>query len=117
MDEKHVTRNKSFGFAVRIVRLAQYLQREHREFVLSKQILKSGTSIGANVEEASAAQSRNDFVSKMAIASKEARETKYGLRLLEAGDYLDANAARSLSDDCNELICLLTAIVQTTKGR
>ena len=116
MEERHVTRNKSFGFAVRIVRLAQYLRREHREFVLSKQILKSGTSIGANVEEASAAQSRNDFVSKMAIASKEARETLYWLRLLEAGDYLDSNAARSLSDDCDELICLLTAIVKTAKG-
>ena len=79
---------KSYSFAVRIVRLYQHLSAQKKEFVLSKQVLRSGTSIGANVEEAIGGQSRADFVSKMAIAYKEARETSYWLRLLKDTDYL-----------------------------
>lgn len=109
---RHVCREKSFCFAVRIVRLAQFLQREHKEFVLSKQILRSGTSIGANVEESTAAASRKDFISKMCIASKEARETRYWLRQT---DYLGTPVFDSMNRDCDELIRLLTAIVKTSQ--
>ena len=89
MKDKNVLLEKSFDFAVRIIKLAKFLQIEYKEFVLSKQILRSGTSIGANVNEAQAAQSKKDFISKLAISSKQARETKYWLDLLVATDYLD----------------------------
>ena len=77
MKQENIILNKSFAFSVRIVNLYKYLCSEKKEYVLSKQLLRSGTSIGANVNEAQAAQSKNDFISKMSIASKEARETKY----------------------------------------
>ena len=111
--------SKSFAFAVRIVKLARHLVGQHSEYVLSRQLLRSGTSIGANVNEAQAAQSRADFVSKMAIANKEARETRYWLELLVATDYLDENDehTRSLMDQSSELIKLLTAIVKTTQSK
>ncbi|MGB1109160.1 MAG: four helix bundle protein, partial [Gammaproteobacteria bacterium] len=89
MARESAVHEKSFRFAVRIVKMAQHLRRGSGEFVLSKQVLRSGTSIGANVEEASAAQSRKDFISKMAIASKESRETLYWLRLLKETELLD----------------------------
>lgn len=82
MNEHNIVLDKSFKFSVRIVRLHRYLCDEQKEYVLSKQLLRAGTSIGANVNEAQAAQSKKDFVSKMSIASKEARETKYWLDLL-----------------------------------
>jgi four helix bundle protein len=106
---------KSFAFAVCMVKLAQFLHKERGESVLSKQVLRSGTSIGANVEEAQAAQSRKDFISKMAIASKEARETRYWLRLLKETSQLEAKHAASFLEDCEELIRLLTAIVKTSQ--
>lgn len=112
---KQVTREKGFAFAIRIVRLAQFLQREHKEYVLSKQVLRSGTSIGANVEEASAAASRKDFTAKMSIASKEARETRYWLRLLHETEYLGTPSFESIHSDCEELIRLLTSIVKTSQ--
>ena len=108
-----VVQSKSFKFALEIICLYQRLQ-EHREFVLSKQLLRSGTSIGANVEEATAAQSRKDFLSKMAIASKEARETKYWLRLLQESSLVSINV-KSEIHQVEELIRILTAIVKTTK--
>ncbi len=111
---KHITRSKSFAFAVRVVHMARYLQYEKREFVLSRQVLRAGTSIGANIEEASAGESRKDFRSKMSIASKEARETLYWLRLLRATDYLESRMADSMIQDCDELVALLTSIVKTT---
>ncbi|MET0028175.1 MAG: four helix bundle protein [Candidatus Thiodiazotropha sp.] len=111
---KHVSKSKSFSFAVRVVHLARYLQYEKREFVLSKQVLRAGTSIGANIEEAGAGESRKDFRSKMSIASKEARETLYWLRLLRATDYLESRMADSMIQDCEELVALLTSIVKTT---
>ena len=108
---------KSFQFAVRIVNLCRYLQQDKREFVLSKQLLRSGTSIGANVTEAKQAQSRADFVSKNAIALKEAAETNYWLRLLHATDYLSDAEYRSIRRDCTELEKILTSIIQTTKEK
>ena len=111
----NIVQEKSYCFAVRIVKMVQHVQRSHGEYVLSKQVLRSGTSIGANVEEALAGQSRKDFCSKMAIASKEARETDYWLRLLRDTGYLDAEAAASMLNDCIELKRILASIVKTTQ--
>ena len=108
--------DKSFQFAIRIVNLYRYLCSEKQEYVLSKQLLRSGTSIGANVAEAQQPQSRNDFISKLYIALKEATETKYWLRLLSATNYLSENESNSLLSDCTELEKLLTAIIKATKN-
>ena len=106
----------TFRFATRNVRLSRYLQQHHKEYVLSKQILRSGTSIGANVNEAQAAQSRKDFLHKMAVASKEARETLYWLRLLMETEYLDAShvSVQSLNDELHSINKILVSIVKTT---
>ena len=108
---------KSFAFAVRIVNLYKYLCEEKKEFVLSKQLLRSGTSIGANINEAQAGQSKADFISKMSIASKEARETKYWIELLIRTDYLnkDDSHVKSLLEDIIELVKIITSIVKTSK--
>ncbi|MEW8319213.1 MAG: four helix bundle protein [Candidatus Thiodiazotropha sp.] len=113
----NVVKEKSFLFAIRIVNLAQYLRRTHKEFVLSKQLVRSETSIGANIEEALAGQSRKDFIAKMAIASKEARETDYWIRLLIATGYLSEQrmAEKTLQNVCEELNRLLTSIVKTSQ--
>jgi len=103
---------KSFDFALQAINLYKLMQSQ-REYVLSNQFLRSATSIGANVSEASAAQSRDDFKSKMSIASKEARETKYWLRLLHRSKLCDVDFSQALSD-IEEIIRLLTAIVKTT---
>jgi len=117
MSEKNITLNKSFSFAVRIVNLCRYLNEEHREYILSKQLLRSGTSIGANINEASAAQSKKDFIAKMSIAHKEARETKYWIDLLAATGYLNANEKhiKFLVNENIELIRLLSSIVKTSQ--
>jgi four helix bundle protein len=111
----NVIESKSFSFAVRIVKLCRNLQSDNKEFVLSKQLLRSGTSIGANVAESQQAQSRADFISKLSIALKEAVETNYWLRLLYATDYLSSTEYSSVITDCKELEKLLTAILKTTK--
>ena len=106
---------KSKAFAVRIIRMYQYLCDEKREYVLSKQVLRSGTSIGANVKEAIRGQSRADFIAKMNIALKEASETEYWLELLQETDYLANEHFSSIYADCQELIRLLTAIVKSSR--
>ena len=106
---------KSFHFAVRTVKLCKYLQSEHKEYILSKQLMRSGTSIGANVAEAQQAQSKPDFINKMNIALKEAYETVYWLRLIYATEYLQENAFESVMEDCEELVKLLTAIVKSAR--
>lgn len=108
--------DKSFQFAIRIVRLYRHLCSEKQEYVLSKQLLRSGTSIGANVAEAQQPQSRNDFVAKLSIALKETTETKYWLRLLGATDYLTPKEAESMLSDCTELEKLLTTIIKTARS-
>ena len=113
---KNTVEEKSFQFAVRIVKLCAYLQNEKREYVLSKQLLRSGTSIGANVAEAQQAQSRADFISKLSIALKEASETNYWLRLLNATDYLSESEFSSIIADCKELERILTSILKTTRN-
>lgn len=109
--------DKSFDFAVRIVNLCKYLQNDKYEYVLSKQLIRSGTSIGANLNEAQAAQSTNDFISKLSISSKEARETKYWIDLLIETNYLprDSQKVISLKEQNIELIKMLTSIVKSTK--
>ena len=111
----NVIEEKSFRFAVRIVKLNQHLRAKKKEYVLSKQLLRSGTSIGANVAESQQAQSRADFISKLEIALKEAAETKYWLRLLNATEYLSDTEFNSIYTDCSELEKLLVAIVKSTK--
>ena len=106
---------KSFRFAVRIVKMCKYLQTEHKEYLMTKQLLKCGTSIGANVAEAQQAQSRPDFTSKLNIALKEAYETNYWLRLLFETEYLTEEQFASIIEDCSELERMLIAIIKTTK--
>lgn len=108
---------KTFGFALRIVKLYKCLKEERKEYVMSKQVLRSGTSIGANVCEAQEAQSRADFVSKMNIALKESAETEYWLKLLNAAEYITEKEYSSLRNDCKEIIRLLTSIVKTSKNK
>ena len=105
---------KSFDFAVRIVNLHKYLNREHKEFVLSKQLLRSGTSISANVSEAQRGQSKADFTAKMSIALKEASESEYWIKLLYRTEYLSNEQYDSLNADVQELIGLLMAICRTS---
>ena len=106
---------KSFDFAIRIVRLYKYLYDNKKEFVLSKQLLRSGTSIGANVAEAQQAQSKADFISKISIALKETTETKYWLRLLNATDYLSDTEIKTILSDCVEIEKILTTILKSSK--
>ena len=112
---ENVIEDKSFRFAIRIVNLYRYMCQEQKEYVLSKQVLRSGTSIGANIAEAQQAQSRADFISKLSIALKETSETKYWLRLLQATGYLSIDESRSVYADCIELEKLLVTILKSTK--
>jgi len=113
--KENIVKNKSFAFAVRIVRLYQYLCKEKNEFVLSKQILKSGTSIGPNIEEADGGISRAEFSNKISIAYKESKETHYWIRLLKETDYINDKIYNSLIEDCNEICKLLFSILKTTR--
>lgn len=111
----NVLRDKSYAFALRIVKAYKYLCSDHKEYVLSKQLLRAGTSIGANVAEANQGQSKADFVHKLGIALKEAVETEYWLCLLCDSDYLTASQAESLLEDCRQLIRLLTSSIKTAR--
>lgn len=112
---KNIIKKKSFDFAVRVVRLYQFLVSDKKEFVLSKQLLRSGTSVGAMVREAEHAESKPDFKHKLSIAQKEINETIYWLELLQATDYISLTEFDSLNTDAVEIIKLLTAIIKTTK--
>ena len=116
MKLENVVQTKSYAFAVRIVKLYQHLINTKKEYVLSKQILRSGTSIGANVEEAIGGQSKSDFISKLSIAYKEARETSYWLRLLKDTDYLTLKEFESIYPDIEELCRIIGSIQKSTKG-
>ena len=115
MKDDNVIQKKSFKFAVRAVNLYKYLIESKKEFVLSKQLLRSATSIGANVEEAIGAQSKADFLAKMGIAYKEARETHYWVRLLKETNFLNDNEAESLINDVEELLKIIGKIQISTK--
>ena len=108
-------RDKSYAFAIRIVNAYKYLSDTKREFVLSKQMLRSGTGIGALVAEAHHAQSTADFLNKMNVALKEANETSYWISLLKDTDYIDEKMYASISMDCSELVAMLVSIVKTIK--
>ena len=112
---ENTVEEKSFRFAVRIVRLYKHITESKKEYVLSKQLLRAGTSIGANVAEAQQAQSRPDFISKLSIALKETSETKYWLRLLRECEYLSKMEFNSVFRDCVEIEKLLVSIVKTSK--
>jgi len=115
--KESVLKNKSYAFAVRIVKLAQYLQKEKKEFVLRNQILRSGTSIGALVREGEFAQSIADFTHKMSIAPKETNETSYWISLLIDTGYLDKTISLSMQNDCDELTRMLIATVKISKKK
>jgi four helix bundle protein len=113
--KENAVRDKSFAFALRVVKLAKFLEDKKREFVLSRQVLRSGTAIGALVRESEHAESKADFVHKMSIALKEANETSYWLELLYQGEYIDKESFESIHTDSDEVIKLLVAIVRTSK--
>ena len=114
--KENVLLDKSYSFALRVVKMYQFLSQEKSEFVLSKQVLRSGTSIGANIEEGNQAQSKADFTHKFSIALKEASETHYWLRLLRDSEYLTDKQAESLLQDCEEVKKLLIASIKTAKN-
>ena len=114
--KENIIKTKSYAFALRIVKAYQFLSQDKKEFVLSKQVLRSGTAIGALVFEAEHAQSTADFINKMNIALKEANETMYWLMLLKDCDYIDKNSFVSIYQDAEELVKLLVSIVKTTKS-
>ncbi len=113
--KKNIIQEKSFCFALRIVKLYRYLKENKKEYILSKQLLRSGTSIGANVEEAIGGQSKNDFISKISVAYKESRETLYWIKLLKESYYLNEKQSDSLINDCEEIIKIITKIQKTMK--
>jgi len=117
MKTENVVRDKSYAFAVRVVKLVQYLVKEKKERVLSKQLLRSGTSVGANVEEAIGGQSGKDFFAKLNIAYKEARESHYWLRLLHDTGYLTESQTQSLLADTEELQKIIGSILKTLREK
>ncbi|MCF7905803.1 four helix bundle protein [Candidatus Gracilibacteria bacterium] len=115
-EAKNIIRQKSYQFSLRIIKLYKFLSETKKEFVLAKQVLRCGTSIGANIEEAIGAQSKKDFFSKISIAYKEARETKYWLLLLKDSHILTVDESKTLLDDIEELLKIIAKIQITTKG-
>ncbi len=115
MSDENVIAAKSKSFAIRIIHLYKFLVAEKKEYVMSKQILRSGTSIGANVRESWRAQSKADFCAKLHVSLKEAEETLYWLELLESPEYISKNQYQSLCSDGEELIRILVAILKTSK--
>lgn len=113
--KENIVKEKSFRFAVRVVRLYQYLCQEKKEFVLSKQLVRSGTSVGAMVREAEHAETKIDFKHKMVIAQKEINETLYWLELLKETEYLTAEQFESINKDAVEIIKLITSIIKSVK--
>ena len=115
-ENENIIAKKSKSFAIRTINLYKFLI-DKNEYVLSKQILRSGTSIGANCRESRNAQSLPDFINKLNIALKEADETAYWLELLKEGEYIDESSYESINNDCDEIIKLLTSIIKTSKNR
>jgi four helix bundle protein len=114
--KENVVKNKSFAFAVRVVKLYQFLGEQKKEFVLSKQLLRSGTSVGAMIREAEHAESKNDFKHKMSIAQKEMNDAIYWLELLKDTNYLNKEQFESINSDAIEIIKLITAIIKSIKA-
>ena len=110
-----ILKSKSYDFAIRVVRIVKTLYRDHKEFVLSKQLLRSGTAVGALISEAEFGQSKADFAHKLSIALKETNESRYWINLLHDTGYLDKKSFTQLTDDCTELIRILVASLKTLK--
>ena len=117
MKENNIIAQKSYAFALRSVKLYKFLLEKEQYNPLFKQMLRSGTSIGANIEEGIGAQTNKDFIAKFSIAYKEARETHYWLKLLKDSDYIEAKLADSIIADCEELLKIITAILKTMKEK
>jgi four helix bundle protein len=117
MKAENILLEKSYAFAIRIINLYKFLNDEKKDYIISKQIFRSGTSIGANAEEAVGGQSGKDFIAKLAIAYKEARETHYWLRLLRDTNFISPEQASSLLADCDELLKIIGSIIRTMKQR
>ncbi|MEI8046317.1 MAG: four helix bundle protein [Bacteroidota bacterium] len=115
--KENIVKNKSFDFALRIVKLYQFLVAEKKEYVISKQLLRSGTSIGSNIREAEHAESKADFIHKVSVSLKEANECEYWIELLFKADYIDENQFVSLDSDLKEILRLLTSIIKTSKNK
>jgi four helix bundle protein len=115
IEKENIVMKKSYAFALRIIKLYKFLIAEHKEYVLSKQILKSGTAIGALIKEAEHAQSKADFLNKMNIGLKEANETQYWLMLLKDSAYIDEKSFQSIYEENVELIKILASIVKSSK--
>ena len=115
--EKNVVKDKSYTFALQVIKAYKVLSQEKREFILSKQMLRSGTAIGALIKEAEHGQSRADFINKMNVALKETNETEYWLMLLKDSDYIEENTFSSLISECRELLRLLISIVKSSKAQ
>ena len=115
MKENNPIVDKSKAFAIRIIRMYQHITAEKKELVLSKQVLRSGTSIGAKVREATRAHRKADFIAKMQIALKEAGETEYWIELLQETEYITEKAGESLLADCRELLKMISSIIRTAK--
>ncbi len=114
--KNNILKDKSYAFAIQIVKASQLLIQERKEYILSKQLLRSGTAIGALIREAEFGQSKADFINKMSISLKEANETGYWLSLLKDTNYISDLVYLQLSNDCKELIALLVATVKTSKA-
>jgi len=117
MKTNNLIQQKSYDFAIRIVNLSRHLIEKKAEYVLSKQLLRSGTSIGANIEEGIGGQSEKDFYAKLNIAYKEARETHYWLRILRDTNYISSKESVSMLNDCSEILKIITAIIKTLKKK
>lgn len=115
--KENIVRKKSYSFALRIIKLHKFLTKQKRKFVLSKQILRSGTSIGANIEESCYAQSKKDFISKLSISLKEAAETMYWLKLLRDSQEIEEKHINNYIAECDEIIRLLSSIIRTCKEK
>ncbi len=113
---ENIVLDKTYVFSLKIIEVSRFLSNEAKEYVLSKQLLRSGTSIGANTEEAIGGISKKDFIAKLSIAYKEARETHYWLRLLRDSSLLDANKADSLLVDCDEILRIIYSIIKTSRN-
>lgn len=116
MKSKSIVYSKAFNFSIRIVHLYKYLIENKKEWTLSRQVLRSGTSIGANIKEALYAQSKKDYISKMNIALKEAGETEYWIELLMETKYINEESGKSLLEDCVEIIKILISIIKTSRN-
>ncbi len=115
--KENLVKNKSFDFSIRVIKLYKFLAEDKREYVLSKQVLRSGTAIGALIRESEFAESKKDFIHKLSIALKEANETEYWLELLNKASYIDDSSFQSIQIDLKEILKILTAIINTSKQK